>query len=163
MRKIKLAIIFFVSAIISSCSITYDPEINTAFVESVELFNECVDAINQTSTARANANVNDISRIKDELEYKGVYERIDSLQSDLKSRITYSLANPPKNRRDCFNDLVDLIGLVNQYAQYATEPSVLYTYDIETSRLNEEINSEIDKMQIKYPNIITSRFSRTKD
>lgn len=153
MSKIKLAIILFVHAIISSCSnLIYDPEINTAFDESVELFNECIEALNQQ---------NGYTEYADELD-EVVYKRIDSLQNSIETRIKYSLANPPHNRKDCFRDLTDLIGLVNQYAQYVTNPRHDIYFYMETKRLSEEIHSGINMMQIKYSDIITSRFSRTK-
>ena len=78
---------------------------------------------------------------------------IDTIQAH-KSRMegyTSKLNNPPSNRKDCYDDYVEIVAEVSSFSRMATDPQgSLQSYNNQTNEAFENISKLIDRFKIKY-------------
>ncbi len=95
-----------------------------------------------------------ILELLDILEQSGTIDSIKAAQSRMEST-TSKLNNPPTNRKECYNDLVEIVSEVSQYAEMATDPSgSLTSYNVQVNAAEENISKKIKKFDIKYSEYI---------
>lgn len=85
---------------------------------------------------------------------------IDSIKAHKEklSNATSRLNNPPSDRKECYNDFIELVSEVNSYAQLATSPTgSLRSYSENKNEAYVKITKLIDQFKIKYGEYINDK------
>lgn len=167
MKKIVGIVLAFL--LLTSCGTKkFDKEMNVAFASTIqtvvyssiacgEISNTWHKAIydhegpNGRYCNDFNEAIKDISTI---LKDAGITDSI-ILYKNKMEKTTSKLNNPPNKRKDCYNDLIEMVSEVSQFASMATNPSgSLSSYNSQRNSIEENIMKELKKFEIKYSDII---------
>lgn len=97
-----------------------------------------------------------LEMIYDSLELDGTYDSI-RVYKDKMLLTVGKLNNPPESRKQCYDDYLEIIGLVNKLARMGLSPSgSLFNYQSDTNSFIEEFSEKIDNFKLKYPQYFVS-------
>lgn len=80
----------------------------------------------------------------------GVMDSIRHYNNEMQ-KYTSLLKDPPRSRKDCYDDFVEIVSEVSSFSRMATNPSgSLAMYNTQTNETAESIAKKIDQFNIKY-------------
>lgn len=80
----------------------------------------------------------------------GILDTLYTHKSNMEKYAT-NLNNPPSNRKDCYNDFIEIVSDANSIYRMATDPSgSLQSYNNQTNEAFESIKKKLDVFSIKY-------------
>ena len=86
----------------------------------------------------------------DDYREKGLIDSIEVYQNKMKESASL-LNNPPKSRRDCYNDFIEIVSEASSLARMATDPSgSLQSYNNQVNETAESFAKKLDLFRIKY-------------
>lgn len=166
MRKI-LFLLTTCMALFASCSNEknqFDEDLQVAYQKMVRTFKTSTHVCSQTSNTWRTAiydnktpsgkYCNDFNKALEELfgNY-AMWGALDSIISfkDAMQAATSKLNDPPSNRKDCYDDFVEIVSEVSSLSRMATDPSgSLRSYYDQVNETEENISKKLDQFKIKY-------------
>ena len=168
-------ILFVISSILILVSCgqekKFDDNLKSAFKEQNITFYTSVLAVdkisstwstaifdNKTPSGKYCSDFNDaLEELYESFKTYGITDSISKHKGVMENQVS-KLNNPPASRKDCYNDLVELVSETNSFARMATNPSGnLRSYVDQKNASFEKISKMMDQFKIKYGALIENK------
>ena len=165
--KKSVALLVISAFMLASCGgkeKAFDENLQNSFSEMrIAVVSSC-EVCDKVSTTWRNAIVNNIDhhgrycydfnealkKLFEEYQSDGTIDKIE-LHKNKMINSAKLLNNPPKSRKDCYNDYMEIVSEASSIVRMATDPSgSLQSYNNQTNETVENLSKKIDLFQIKY-------------
>ena len=110
---------------------------------------------NKTPSGKYCSDFNDaLEELFDTYRESGVLDSISKYKKAMQVA-TSKLNDPSSNRKDCYNDFVEIVSEVSSMSRMATDPTGnLRSYNEQVNETAERVSKKLDQFKIKYAQLI---------